>query len=85
MKRKSIFYIIALCSVMGVFTACEDMLDVTSSSVQYEGSHELNSPSDSLYSVIGILSKLQGIADRTVLLGELRADLVDTSVRLEQP
>lgn len=83
MKRKSIFYIIALCSVMGVFTACEDMLDVTSSSVQYEGSHELNSPSDSLYSVIGILSKLQGIADRTVLLGELRADLVDENINTE--
>ena len=83
MKRKLIFYIIALCSVMGVFTACEDMLDVTSSSVQYEGSHELNSPSDSLYSVIGILSKLQGIADRTVLLGELRADLVDENINTE--
>ena len=83
MKRKSIFYIIALCSVMGVFTACEDMLDVTSSSVQYEGSHELDSPSDSLYSVIGILSKLQGIADRTVLLGELRADLVDENINTE--
>lgn len=68
---------------MGVFTACEDMLDVTSSSVQYEGSHELNSPSDSLYSVIGILSKLQGIADRTVLLGELRADLVDENINTE--
>ena len=42
MKRKSIFYTIALCSVLGVFTACEDMFDITSSSVQYEGTHELN-------------------------------------------
>lgn len=83
MKRKSIFYTIALCSVLGVFTACEDMFDVTSSSVQYEGSHELNSPADSLYSVIGILSKVQGIADRTVLFGELRGDLVDENVNTE--
>ena len=65
---------------MGTFTACEDMFDVTSSSVQYESSHELNSPADSLYSVIGILSKLQDIADRTVLFGELRGDLVDENV-----
>lgn len=83
MKRKSIFYTIALCATLGGFTACEDMLDVTSSSVQYEGSHELNSPADSLYSVIGILSKVQGIADRTVLLGELRGDLVDENVNTE--
>ncbi len=83
MKRKSIFYTMALCSILGVLTACEDMFDVTSSSVQYEGSHEINSPADSLYSVIGILSKVQGIADRTVLLGELRGDLVDENVNTE--
>ena len=83
MKRKSIFYTIALCSVLGVFTACDDMFDVTSSSVQYEGSHDLNSPADSLYSVIGILSKVQAIADRTVLFGELRGDLVDENVNTE--
>lgn len=59
MKRKSIFYALALCSVMSVFTACEDMFDLTSSSVQYENNHELDSPADSLYSVVGILAKLQ--------------------------
>ena len=84
MKRKSIFYTIALCSVLSIFTACEDLFDVTSSSVQYEGSHELNSSSDSLYSVIGILSKVQTIADRTVLFGELRGDLVDENVNTEK-
>lgn len=80
MKRKSIFYTIALCSVMGVFTACEDMFDLTSSSVQYEERHEIDSPADSLYSVVGILAKLQGVADRTILMGELRGDLVDENV-----
>ena len=83
MKRKSIFYTVALCALMGTFTACEDMFDVTSSSVQYESSHDLNSPADSLYSVVGILSKLQGIADRTVLFGELRGDLVDENVNTD--
>lgn len=76
MKRKSIVYTLALTLMLGGFTACEDMLDVSSSSVQYEGTHEINSAADSLYSVIGIMSKLQSIADRTILLGELRGDLV---------
>ena len=83
MKNKFIFYTFVLCSALGVLTACEDMFDVTSSSVQYEDSHQINSPSDSLYSVIGILSKLQTVADRTVLLGELRGDLVDENVYTE--
>lgn len=76
MKRKSIVYTLALTFMLGGFSACEDMLDVSSSSVQYEGTHEINSAADSLYSVIGIMSKLQSIADRTILLGELRGDLV---------
>lgn len=83
MKRKSIIYTIALCTAAGLFTACEDLLDVTSSSVQYEDSHAIDSPADSMYSVVGILSKLQGIADRTVLLGELRGDLVDENTYTE--
>ena len=76
MNRKSMIYVVALTFLLGGLTACEDMLDVSSSSIQYEDRHELNSAADSLYSVIGILGKLQNIADRTVLLGELRGDLV---------
>lgn len=84
MKRKSILYSAVLALLLGGFTACEDMLDVSSSSVQYEDSHELNSAADSLYSVVGILSKLQTIADRTVLLGELRGDLVTDNENTEK-
>lgn len=76
MKRKTIVYSMMLSFLLAGFTACEDMLDVSSSSIQYEDTHNLNSAGDSLYSVIGILSKLQTIADRTVLMGELRGDLV---------
>lgn len=83
MKKNSIFYTLVLWSALCMCTSCEDMFDVTSSSVQYEDTHSINSPSDSLYSVIGILSKLQVIADRTVLLGELRGDLVDENMYTE--
>lgn len=84
MKRISIIYSVVLALLLGGLTACEDMLDVSSSSVQYEDSHELNSAADSLYSVVGILSKLQVIADRTVLLGELRGDLVTSNEHTEK-
>ena len=84
MKRISIIYTLALTLLLGGFTACQDMLDVSSSSVQYEDRHDLNSAGDSLYSVIGILSKLQTIADRTVLFGELRGDLVTDNENTEK-
>lgn len=84
MNRKSSLYVVALTFLLGGLTACEDMLDVSSSSIQYEDRHELNSAADSLYSVIGILGKLQNIADRTVLLGELRGDLVTDNENTEK-
>ena len=84
MKTKSILYSVALTLLLGGFTACEDMLDVSSSSIQYEDKHTLNSAADSLYSVVGILSKLQAVADRTVLLGELRGDLVTDNENTEK-
>ena len=84
MKRNSIIYVVVLTLLMGGLTACEDMLDVSSTSIQYEDKHTLDSAGDSLYSVIGILSKLQHIADRTILLGELRADLVTDNENTEK-
>ena len=84
MKRNSIIYVVVLTLLMGGFTACEDMLGVSSTSIQYEDRHTLDSAGDSLYSVIGVLSKLQNIADRTVLLGELRGDLVTDNENTEK-
>lgn len=84
MKTKSILYSVVLTFLLGGFTACQDMLDVSSSSIQYEDKHDLNSAADSLYSVVGILSKLQAIGDRTVLLGELRGDLVTDNENTEK-
>ncbi len=60
-----------------VTTSCEDFLDVDSNMVIDAGENHLSTARDSIYSVIGILNKMQAIADRTVLLGEARGDLVD--------
>ena len=55
------------------------MLETDSELVEYEKNNTLNHPTDSVYSVLGILNKIQVIADRTVLLGEVRGDLVTTT------
>ena len=57
-------------------TSCSDILSTESELVEYEKDNTLNHPTDSVYSVMGIVGKLQTIADRTVLLGEVRSDLV---------
>ena len=63
-------------SFIAPLTSCEDMLDTDSDFVMYEKDNTLSDPTDSIYSVLGIINQMQKIADRTVLLGEVRADLV---------
>jgi len=60
-----------------LFTSCADFFDQESEHVVFSDKDHLNSATDSIYSVIGILNKLQAIGDRTILLGEVRGDLVD--------
>lgn len=59
--------------------ACSDVLDTTSELVEFQEDNTLNHPTDSVYSVMGIVNCLQTIADRTVLLGEARSDLMTTT------
>ena len=64
---------------LGLTSSCEDMLDKGNKYVIYDTNHLISSPSDTVTSVLGILNKLQGIAVRNNLLGEVRADLVTLS------
>jgi len=68
-----------LVSLLGITCSCEDMLKTDSNLVMYADQNKLNSAMDTVYSVIGIVNKMQTIADRTVLLGELRGDLVQVT------
>ena len=61
-----------------LLTGCADLMETDSELVEYEKDNHLDSPSDTVYSVMGIVYKMQAIADRTVLLGELRGDLTTT-------
>ena len=73
MKNKSILSFLTLVlSAMLLSTSCEDMLtpdlDRYATEKEYGG--------DSVYSALGVLRSIQNIAERTVLLGECRGDLV---------
>ena len=69
---------IAACTTMA-FSSCEDMLKVDSKVVLYQEDHNLDNATDTLYSVMGILQGIQRIADRTVLLGEMRGEPIEDS------
>ncbi len=71
MKKKSIFSLLLLLSgTMVVSTSCSDML-----TPDLERYVETNAQ-DSIYSYLGILKSVQKIAERNVILGEARGDLV---------
>ena len=60
-------------------TSCQKFFDVESNHLVEADENHLVGASDTIYSVTGILNKVQAIADRTILLGELRGDLVNVN------
>lgn len=74
---KKIVYSIVAAFTLFTATSCEDMLEIDSDLYIYAEGDNLTDPTDTIYSMVGILNKLQPLADRTVLLGEVRADLVE--------
>ena len=68
--------LLLLAALVILLPSCSDMLETESEYVEFEQDNTLNHPTDSVYSVLGIIGKMQIIADRTVLFGEVRGDLV---------
>lgn len=60
-------------------TACSEMLENDSEIVEFTEDNKLNTPEDTLHSTLGIIRQMQVIADRNLLLGELRGDLMVTT------
>ena len=54
-----------------IFTSCEDMFTAENKLVTTD-----LAPKDTLYQMMGIIQNMQKIADRSIILGEVRADLV---------
>ena len=70
------YLLLPLGGVGGGLCSCSDFFDQESDRVIYSNVDHIDSWVDTTYSVAGILNKLQAIADRTILLGEVRGDLV---------
>ncbi len=70
MKKKTLVYCLIACLGFS-FTACQDMLTPSSERHSYKVAQ------DTLYSYWGIVRSMQNIAERYVVLGEFRGELVD--------
>ena len=84
-------YLLAFCVGCGftaAATSCSDFIYDDSDQVTYADKSILADDADMLWAVAGIMNKMQVIADRTILLGEVRGDLVslttDASADLRQ-
>ncbi len=75
---KKYIYFLSLALTLPL-ASCSDFFETDSDHIIYAEEDHLNNANDTIYSVIGILNKLQAIADRTILLGEVRGDLVDVT------
>ena len=73
---KRIYIFISIIFGMGVLSSCDEFFKQESDDVLYADKEHLDNAVDSVWSVTGILKKLQALGDRTVLLGEVRGDLV---------
>lgn len=76
MNTKFNKFIFGLCVCCGLLS-CSDFFDQDPDHIIFAEENHLSNATDTIYSVTGILNKLQAIGDRTVLLGEVRGDLVD--------
>jgi starch-binding outer membrane protein, SusD/RagB family len=88
MKRRFIYFFIATVVTAMSVTSCQSFFDTDTNLITYTDDDYINSPSDTMYSVIGIIKQMQKIADKTVILGEIRGDLVNltpyANVQLQQ-
>lgn len=77
-------FVTLLLIVFVAFTGCDDILDSESLHILKEEDYRMSETSDSLYSMVGVITQLQKLADSYVVLGELRGDLVDVTENSRQ-
>ncbi|WP_088655146.1 RagB/SusD family nutrient uptake outer membrane protein [Geofilum rhodophaeum] len=70
--------VFVLFGVLGLMlSSCEDMLEADYNGVIAEEDYHLNSPNDSIYSMLGIVKALEALGERYVVLGEVRGELLE--------
>ena len=76
--KKLYKYLFQAAAVLCLSTASQGLVscsEADSELVSFVEDNRLDTPNDTLYSLMGIINKMQVVADRTILLGELRGDL----------
>jgi hypothetical protein len=76
MKYRIVLAAFVICFVI---VGCDKVLEVNSDRVLPTTGNKLNSPNNNMYYMSGIFSQLSKIAERYVILGELRGDLMDVT------
>lgn len=71
--------IVFLFLVVFTFEGCNNLLDVNSNRLVLPDGYTMSGANDTLYSMFGIFSQMEKLADSYVLLGELRGDLMDVT------
>ena len=61
------------------FEGCNNLLDVDSNRLVLPDGYKMTGANDTLYSMFGIYSQMEKLADSYVLLGELRGDLMNVT------
>jgi tetratricopeptide (TPR) repeat protein len=77
MSMKNISRLILILIFPALLASCDALLNVESERYVFEEEHRMGSANDTLYSMFGVLTQLQKLADSYVILGELRGDLMD--------
>ena len=75
MESKSCIAALLAVFTLGMTTSCEEMCDIESNRVVYD--HTIETTADSVYTTLGVLQCMRQVADRYVILGEVRGDMVD--------
>ena len=57
--KKIALMLVVGCGTTAALTSCSDILETESELVEYENDNTLNQPTDSVYSVMGIVNKMQ--------------------------
>ena len=76
---KKFFIYLSATLMVFVISGCADFFEQESDHIIYADDRTINQESDQIYGVTGIMNKLQAIADRTIILGEARGDLVNVT------
>jgi hypothetical protein len=77
--KKITYILLSLLIGTVALTSCDALLNADSERYTFDEDFQMKSAHDTIYSMVGIMTQLQKLGDRYVLLGELRSELMTTN------